>query len=422
MLGVGVGLASNIFIKRRWGEVVTVMGLGGFLLICSQFEGGLRQVSLAVEMDSLGWSLRCLSVWVVALCLLSRVKIKERGRFDYLFNQTSRLLLIFLLLRFRVSNFFFFYVRFECCLVPVFIIIVGWGYQPERAQAGTYLVFYTLLGSFPLFLLILRLGVREGRRYIHTAVDKRGGLFFFSLVAAFLVKFPIYGLHLWLLKAHVEAPVAGSMVLAGVLLKLGGYGLIRCLAIWGGGLSWVREAVILARVWGGVVVGLRCLRQTDIKILIARSSVVHISMCVGGVLRFRGWGHKGCLIIIIGHGLCSSGLFYLANTVYLRRGRRRLLLSKGLLRLMPSLSLWWFLLCSVNISAPPTLNLVREIGLILRLLSLDLSLLIVLAALRFLSAAYTLYLFSVRQHGSSLVNKCGFRRGSVREYLICSLH
>jgi len=125
-----------------------------------------------------------------------------------------------------------------------------------------------------------------------------------------------------------------------VLLKLGGYGLIRVLPLFGEinkNLSWLWVRVSLV---GGVVVRLMCLRQVDIKALIAYSSVAHIGLVLSGLVVFGWWGLNGAVIVIVGHGLCSSGLFCLANMVYERVGRRSLLVSKGLINFIPSIALW----------------------------------------------------------------------------------
>lgn len=147
------------------------------------------------------------------------------------------------------------------------------------------MLFYTLFGSLPLFFFII-MGIDAGCTYIHSILVSwpHGRFFFVFLVGAFLVKFPMYSTHLWLLKAHVEAPVRGSMVLAGVILKLGGYGLVRFLSVWPKGVNYFREFILCLSLWGGVMVRISCLRQIDIKLLIARSSVVHISRCVRGLL------------------------------------------------------------------------------------------------------------------------------------------
>nr|QNH82884.1 NADH dehydrogenase subunit 4 [Neochauliodes punctatolosus] len=380
-------------------------------------------ISYFFGMDLLSYGLILLSLWIISLMIMASESVYKNGYLSGFFLMNIIFLLMMLYLSFSSLSLFGFYLFFESSLIPTLILILGWGYQPERLQAGIYLLFYTLFASLPMLIAIMFMSSESSLyMYMFNNYEFLNWIFYLSMIFAFLVKMPMFLVHLWLPKAHVEAPVSGSMILAGILLKLGGYGLLRVILL----ISHI--SLVLSIVWiiislfGGFIVSMICLRQVDLKSLIAYSSVAHMGIVLAGLMTLTAWGWSGSYSMMIAHGLCSSGLFCLANISYERMGSRSLFINKGLLNLMPSLCLWWFLLVSSNMAAPPSLNLLGEISLINSIMGWSIDLMYLLMLISFFSAVYSLYLYSYSQHGKFYAGIYSSFNGYNREFLLLFLH
>nr|ANJ70431.1 NADH dehydrogenase subunit 4 [Helochares sp. BMNH1425100] len=396
-----------------------------FIFFLCQFTFNFNYLNVGYNLgcDLLSFVMILLTFWICALMVLGSSKVYKTNNSYYLFMLVILGLNFSLFMTFASMNLFIFYLFFEISLIPTLMLILGWGYQPERLQAGVYLLFYTLFASLPMMVAIFyvyNFNYSLSFFYFYNNIDS--WLLYMCVNLVFFIKMPMYFVHLWLPKAHVEAPVSGSMILAGVMLKLGGYGLLRLMNMFViAGLS-VNIFFIIISLVGGFYVSLICLRQTDIKSLIAYSSVAHMGIALGGILTMNYWGMMGALVMMLAHGLCSSGMFCLANISYERVASRSLFLNKGMINLLPSMSLWWFLLSSSNMAAPPSMNLLGEIMLINSLVSWNILSMIFLSLMSFFSAGYSLYLYSYTQHGKLYSGLYSLSSGFMSEYLLLFLH
>nr|YP_010500983.1 NADH dehydrogenase subunit 4 [Cottus gulosus]UXB58363.1 NADH dehydrogenase subunit 4 [Cottus gulosus] len=409
-----------------------LIALASFFWLLNAAETGWSSLNFYMATDSLSTPLLILTCWLLPLMILASQNHTASEPLNrqrvYLTLLTS--LQIFLILAFGATEIIMFYVMFEATLIPTLILITRWGNQTERLNAGVYFLFYTLAGSLPLLVALLLLQNSTGTLSLLTIQysdpvelsSYAHKLWWAGCLLAFLVKMPLYGVHLWLPKAHVEAPIAGSMILAAVLLKLGGYGMMRMMVMLEPLTKELSYPFIVFALWGVIMTGSICLRQTDLKSLIAYSSVSHMGLVVGGILIQTPWGFSGALILMIAHGLASSALFCLANTNYERTHSRTMLLARGLQMVMPLMTAWWFITSLANLALPPLPNLMGELMIITSLFNWSSWTIILTGAGTLITASYSLYMFLMSQRGPLPAHIIALDPSHTREHLLLALH
>nr|YP_010834290.1 NADH dehydrogenase subunit 4 [Melecta chinensis]WFP44658.1 NADH dehydrogenase subunit 4 [Melecta chinensis] len=362
------------------------------------------------------YGLMILSMMILSVILLNLKDLKC----------VSLILVMFvvMILNFLSMNLLLYYFMFESSLIMIYYLIMGWSHSIFKMFASYMLIFYTLMFSLPMLLIIIMISKYwDSLSFLILEMSNitLSNFLVIYLMFGFLVKIPMFMLHSWLLKAHVEAPYFGSMILASIMLKLGGYGLLRVLLMFNESF-FLKNYLILFNMMGALVMSIFCLQQIDMKLLIAISSVVHMGLMISSMYTLGGFGIKGGFMIMLAHGFSSSGLFYLVNEIYKNSKTRLISLNKGVMMFMPVMTMMWFLLCTSNSAAPLSINLFSEVFMLSSLIYFWSGILGFLLLYCFFSFMYSIYLFSSVQHGFNEICVYYFFSGKLIGYFSSMYH
>nr|YP_009743564.1 NADH dehydrogenase subunit 4 [Tituria pyramidata]QIE11351.1 NADH dehydrogenase subunit 4 [Tituria pyramidata] len=375
-----------------------------------------NSISMSMGMDNWSQLLIILTIMIGTMMMSTMKKKQEK------LILTNLIMLFLLMTMFMSMKMILFYMMFEMSLIPMLVMIMGWGYQPERLMAGMYLLFYTMTASLPLLLTILYLYKQMNTdmftmKYEHNTSNMMN----ISISMAFLVKMPMFMLHFWLPKAHVQAPIFGSMILAGILLKIGGLGMMRFSILLENSFISMSTMWYSLAISGSIIISMICMIQGDIKSMIAYSSITHMMMCLMSLLTLTKTGFTGGLMMMISHGLCSSGMFFLSNMNYERTMSRSMYINKGMMYFMPSNSMMWFMFSCLNMGCPPSINFFSEITIMMSMMSFWKMSYMFIIPISFIVSYYSFFMFSYSQHGQFSSNY-SFTNVNIKEYNIMSFH
>jgi proton-translocating NADH-quinone oxidoreductase chain M len=325
-------------------------------------EINLLNFLFSFGLDSISLFFYYLSTLLILLCILFIWNDKHLK--FYLFNLI--LIEIFLLLIFSVLDLFLFYIFFESILIPMYLVIGYWGSRERKIRASYLFFFYTLCGSIPMLISILyiyntvgTLNIEYLLAYNFSSAEQI--YIWLSFFISFSSKIPMFPFHIWLPEAHVEAPTVGSVLLAGILLKLGVYGFIRfSLTLLPYASFFLVPFVYIFALIGIVYASLSAVRQTDLKRIIAYSSIAHMNLVVLGIFSFNVLGIEGAVLQSVSHGFVSGGMFFLIGILYDRYHTRMLYFYGGLVHMMPIYSLLFLIFTLANIAVPGTSSFVGE--------------------------------------------------------------
>jgi len=381
-----------------------------------------ENITFHVGVDGISIFLIILTTFLMPFCILTS--------WDSIKEKVKEYMIAFLILEtlmigvFCALDLVVFYLFFEACLIPMFLIIGVWG-GPRRVYATFKFFLYTLSGSVLMLIAIIYIYIITGTTNI---VELNGYLFDYSIQTwlwlaffiSFAVKMPMFPVHTWLPDAHVEAPTAGSVILAGVLLKMGGYGLLRfSIPLFPIGSFVFMDFVFVLSIIAIIYTSFIAIAQEDIKKLIAYSSVAHMGFVTMGIFTFTDQGIQGGIFQMLSHGLISSALFLSVGVVYDRLHTREISVYGGVVKKMPVFAALFLIFTMANVGLPGTSGFVGEFLSLIGVFKVNIYVAIFATTGVILSAAYALWLYKRVVFGE-ITNKAieELKDINTREYMI----
>lgn len=401
-LGLKTSCITFIFSLILW--VIFDNSIGTFQFVSYNKWLWFLNINLNLGVDGISLFFVILTTFLIMLCILTS--------WDSVKFNIKEYILLFLLMEFFLIGVFcvldllLFYIFFESVLIPMFLIIGCWGSRERKIRAAYFFFLYTLIGSIIMLLSILyifdQVHTTDYEILLTFSFSKvEQYIMWFTFFLSFATKVPMVPVHLWLPEAHVEAPTAGSVILAGVLLKLGTYGFIRfSLPLFPEACYYFSPFVYVLAATGIVYTSFTAIRQSDFKRIIAYTSVAHMNLVILGIFSFNIIGIEGALLQSLSHGFVASALFLIIGVVYDRHGTRMVKYYGGLVHVMPIYTSIFLFFTMANIGLPGTSSFVGEFLILVGSFKANTSVTFIGALGMIIGGCYSLWLFNRISYGN----------------------
>jgi len=401
-IALNVSCLSYIISLFLW--VFFNKSVGSFQFVSKLLWIPFLNLNFSLGIDGISLFFILLTTLLIFLCILISWTSVDKNIKEFLI--AFLVMEFFLIGVFSILDLLLFYIFFESILIPMYLIVGVWGSRERKIRAAYFFFLYTLLGSVLMLLSILYIYYQAGTTdyevlltFIFSKTEQK--FLWLSFFSSFATKVPMVPVHLWLPEAHVEAPTAGSVILAGVLLKLGTYGFLRfSFPLFPEASFYFAPIVYLFSIVGIVYTSFTAIRQTDFKRIIAYTSVAHMNLVMVGLFSFNTIGLEGAILQSLSHGFVASALFLIIGIVYERHHTRMVKYYGGLVHTMPLYTFIFLFFTMSNIGLPGTGSFVGEFLILAGSFKTNTSATFISATGMIIGGCYSLWLFNRISYGN----------------------